>query len=89
MNKKAKKLGLNNTVYRNSTGLDDKEDEVGHSSARDIAILTRAFIKKFDWILNYTSKYKDTIFNGTKEIINTNKLLYRYYTSFYFFSFSN
>ena len=76
MNKKAKELGLKNTEYRNSTGLDDKEEDVGFSTARDIATLTKIFIDKFSWILKYTSKYEDTILNGTKKINNTNKLLY-------------
>lgn len=71
MNKRAKELGMNNTVFKNCNGL----DEDGHvSSARDIAVMSRELLKHKD-ILRYTSMWIDYLRNGETQIVNTNKLL--------------
>ena len=71
MNKRAKELGMNNTVFKNCNGL----DEDGHvSSARDIAVMSRELLKHKD-ILRYTSIWIDYLRNGETQIVNTNKLL--------------
>lgn len=74
MNKKAKKLGLKNTQFKNPHGL----DEEGHyTSAHDMAIMAKELIKHKN-ILNYTSIYEEylTKSDGTKLwMVNTNKLV--------------
>lgn len=74
MNKKAKKLGLKNTNFVNSTGFDE---EGSYSSAYDMALIAKELIKHKK-ILNYTSKYEDYIRENTENktwIVNTNKLV--------------
>ena len=77
MNKKAHELGLKNTQFKNSTGL----DEEGHfSSAYDLSILARELVKHEE-IFNFSSKYEDYIRTNTPNkywLVNTNKLV-RFY----------
>ena len=77
MNKKAKELGLSNTLYKNVTGL----DEDGHlSTAYDLAMLARELLKHED-ILKISSLYEDYIRKDTPNkywLVNTNKLV-RFY----------
>ena len=77
MNKKAKELGLNNTQFKNSTGL----DEDGHySSAYDLALLAKELINHQE-IFKFSSKYEDYIRTNTPNkywLVNTNKLI-RFY----------
>ena len=75
MNEKAKSLGMNNTHYMNSHGI----DEEGHyTCAYDQAILARELISKHPNILKYTSIWMDTLRNGETELNSTNKLI-RFY----------
>lgn len=75
MNEKAKSLGMNNTHYVNSHGI----DEDGHyTCAYDQAILARELITKHPNILKYTSIWMDTLRNGETELTSTNKLI-RFY----------
>lgn len=74
MNQRAKELGLTATVYTNPHGLDD---DGHHSSAKDIAILSRE-VMKHDIVTNYTTIWQERIRNGTFELTNTNKLI-RFY----------
>lgn len=75
MNAKAKELGMENTHFMNSHGI----DEEGHyTSAKDIAIMARELITKHPNILNYTSIWMDTLRNGEFGLSSTNKLI-RYY----------
>ena len=71
MNQIASNLGLKNTNYTNSTGLPD--DQL-FTSARDMAVLSRALIKNFP---NQYKMYKNKefIFNDIKQY-SRNKLLY-------------
>ena len=77
MNKKVKSLGLNNTVFKNSTGLDEK----GHySSAYDMAIIAKELLTH-DEILKFSSIYEDYLRKDTPNkfwLVNTNKLV-RFY----------
>ena len=76
MNEKAKKLGLKNTNFVNSTGFDE---EGGYSSAYDMALIARELIKH-EKVLEYTSKYEDYIRENTENktwIVNTNKVVYK------------
>ena len=75
MNERAKELGMINTVFKNTTGL----DEDGHvTSARDIAIMSRELIKHKK-IFDYTTIWMDTLRDGAFGLSNTNKLI-RFYS---------
>ena len=78
MNEKARKLGLKNTNFVNSTGLDAKEH---YSTAYDMAIMARELIK-YEKILEFSSIYEDYLRKDTENsfwLVNTNKLV-RYYS---------
>lgn len=75
MNKRAQELGLTNTAFKNSNGL----DEDGHySSARDVAIMSRELLKHKK-ITEYTTIWMDSLRDGKFELVNTNKLI-KYYS---------
>ena len=76
MNKRASELGLKNTSFENTTGLDDTTTN-HYSCAADIALMSRELIKH-DLILKYSSIWQDTIRNGEFTLTNTNRLV-RYY----------
>lgn len=74
MNERAGQLGLTDTTFINSTGLDAD----GHvTSAHDIAVMSRELIKH-DLIKNYSTVWMDSLRNGESELVNTNKLV-RFY----------
>lgn len=74
MNKRAKELGMMNTVFVNTNGLDAE----GHySSAYDVALMTRELLK-FPLVTKYSTIWMDTIRNGEFGLANTNKLI-RFY----------
>ncbi len=76
MNQKARELGLKNTNFENTTGLDDTT--VNHySCAADIATMSRELIRH-KLILDYSSIWQDTIRGGEFTLTNTNRLV-RYY----------
>ncbi len=76
MNVRAKELGMNNTYFENTNGLDDTANN--HlTSAMDIAIMSRELIKHED-ILKYSSTWMDSIRNGEFVLTNTNRLV-RFY----------
>lgn len=81
MNKKAKELGMNNTVFKNCNGLDTD----GHmTTARDIALMSRELTTHYPDIFSYTKIWMDTIIHKTKRgeeefgLSNTNKLIRQY-----------
>jgi D-alanyl-D-alanine carboxypeptidase (penicillin-binding protein 5/6) len=74
MNERAKELGMNNTHFKNTTGLDDDGHEI---SARDIAIMSRELLKH-EKIFDYTKIWMDTVRDGEFGISNTNRLI-RFY----------
>jgi len=76
MNRRAAELGMENTHFENTNGLDDTaQNHV--TSARDIAIMSRALIEHKE-ILEYSSIWMDTIRNGAFGLTNTNRLV-RFY----------
>lgn len=76
MNARAAELGMNNTVFENTNGLDDSVSR--HlTSARDIALMSRALLAHSQ-ILNYTTVWMDTIRDGSFGLTNTNRLI-RFY----------
>ncbi len=72
MNREAKRLGMTRTRFMNATGL----TEPGHvSSARDLALLSRALIRDFpDRLDGFTQK--QVAYNGLTHY-NANRLLWR------------
>lgn len=76
MNQKAMELGLKNTHFQNTTGLDDTTTD-HYSCALDIATMSRELIKH-ELILKYSSIWQDTIRDGQFTLTNTNRLV-RYY----------
>ena len=78
MNAYAASLGMNNTLFMNSTGLPD-EDHL--TTAEDLAILTSNFITKFPEIYSLF-KEKEFEYGGiSSNKLNRNKLLWRDKTS--------
>ena len=76
MNERARELGLKNTSFENTTGLDDSTTK-HYSCAADIATMSRELIA-YDIILKYSSLWQDTIRDGEFTLTNTNRLV-RYY----------
>lgn len=77
MNEKASKLGLKNTHFENSCGLDSDNH---YSSAHDMAIIAKELVRH-EKILEYTGTYEDYLRKNTDNsfwLVNTNKLV-RYY----------
>lgn len=75
MNQKAKSLGMNDTCFKNCTGL----PEEGHcSTARDVSKMSQELLKHQDYF-NWSSTRIDELYHakdGRKtELVNTNKLL--------------
>ncbi|MBE6662756.1 MAG: D-alanyl-D-alanine carboxypeptidase [Ruminococcaceae bacterium] len=76
MNRRAAELGMQNTHFENTNGLDDTTSE--HlTSARDIAIMSRALLSH-EKIKEYSSIWMDTIRDGAFGLTNTNRLV-RFY----------
>ena len=74
MNKKAKSLGMNETVFKNCNGL----DEDGHvTSAYDVALMSRELLTHRK-ILDYSGIWIDELRGGKTQLVNTNKLLKSY-----------
>lgn len=76
MNSRASELGMSNSSFENTNGLDDSV--TSHlTSARDIAVMSRELLKH-ERILEYTSIWQDTIRGGAFTLSNTNRLI-RFY----------
>ena len=82
MNERAQGLGMTNTVFLDCCGLNDTMDH--HTSARDVAIMSRELITKYPQIQNYTKIWMENITHVTNKgsseftLANTNKLLKQY-----------
>lgn len=77
MNKKAKELGLNNTVYVNASGLPEPGQ---YSTARDVAKLTKEVTSNKRYF-EYSTIWMDKLTHPSgreTEVVNTNKLI-RYF----------
>ena len=76
MNERAAELGMTNTHFENTNGLDDTVER--HlTSARDIALMSQALIR-YEKITEYASIWQDTIRGGEFGLTNTNRLV-RFY----------
>ncbi len=74
MNERAKKLGLKNTNFKNSTGLDEANH---YSTAYDMATMAKELVKH-DKILEYSGIYETYLRQDTNKkfwLVNTNKLI--------------
>lgn len=77
MNRKAEELGMKNTHFENTNGLDDTVS--AHLiSARDIATMSAELITKHPKILEYSSIWTDSVRDGAFGLTNTNRLI-RFY----------
>ena len=75
MNQRATELGMNDTTFKNATGL----PAAGHvTSAYDIALMSRELILNHPDIRKYTTIWMDTLRDGASQLVNTNKLV-RFY----------
>jgi serine-type D-Ala-D-Ala carboxypeptidase (penicillin-binding protein 5/6) len=78
MNEKAIELGLKNTNFKNSSGLDEANH---YSTAYDMAIMARQLVQ-YPSILKYTAIYEDYLRQDRTDkfwLVNTNKLV-RFYS---------
>ena len=74
MNDKAKSLGLKNTNFVNSTGLDANNH---YSSAYDMALMAKELVKH-EKILEFSNTYEDYLRKNTDKsfwLVNTNRLV--------------
>ena len=75
MNEKAAQLGMEDTAFRNCTGLPAD----GHrTSAYDIALMSRELILRHPDIRTYATIWMDSLREGAFQLSNTNKLI-RFY----------
>jgi len=82
MNEKAVQLGMVNTHFIDCCGL--SSDSAHHTTARDVAIMSRELITKYPQIFNYTKIWMEDITHVTSRgsqpftLASTNKLLKQY-----------
>ncbi len=82
MNEKAASLGMNNTHFLDCCGL--SSDSAHHTTARDVAIMSRELITRYPQIYNYTKIWMEDITHVTRQgskpftLSSTNKLLKQY-----------
>lgn len=74
MNARAKKLGMKNTTFVNSYGLEDPDHR---TTAYDVALMSRELLKH-EKVFDYTKIWMDTLRDGKFGLANTNKLV-RFY----------
>jgi D-alanyl-D-alanine carboxypeptidase (penicillin-binding protein 5/6) len=74
MNSRAKELGMENTNFVNSNGLDDDNHL---TTAYDVALMSRELLKH-EKIFEFTTIWTDTLRGGAFDLANTNKLV-RFY----------
>lgn len=74
MNKRAEELGMEDTCFKNCTGLDTPGHE---TSAYDIALMSRELIKHKK-IRDYSTTWMDSLRDGAFQLANTNKLIRSY-----------
>lgn len=82
MNEKAAELGMSNTHFLDCCGL--SSDAEHHTTARDVAIMSKELITKYPEIYNYTKIWMEDITHVTNKgstpftLSSTNKLLKQY-----------
>lgn len=82
MNEKAVQLGMTNTHFLDCCGL--TSDSGHHTTARDVAVMSRELITRYPQIYNYTTIWMEDITHVTRQgtknftLSSTNKLLKQY-----------
>ena len=82
MNEKAQELGMENTYFLDCCGLSDSDDH--HTTARDVAVMSRELITQYPEVFNYTTIWMEDITHNTARgssaftLSSTNKLLKQY-----------
>lgn len=82
MNTQAERMGLSNTHYMDCCGLSDSDEH--YTSARDVAVLSRALITDYPEVLDYTGIWMEDMVHKTRNgesvftLSSTNKLLKMY-----------
>lgn len=82
MNEKAAALGMTNTHFLDCCGL--TSDSGHHTTARDVAVMSRELITRYPQIYNYTTIWMEDITHVTRQgtknftLSSTNKLLKQY-----------
>ena len=82
MNEKAQELGMENTHFLDCCGLSDSDDH--HTTARDVAVMSRELITKYPEVFDYTTIWMEDITHNTARgsstftLSSTNKLLKQY-----------
>lgn len=82
MNEKAEAIGMTNTTFMDCCGL--TSDSGHHTTARDVAIMSRELITKYPKVYDYTKIWMEDIVHVTKQgskpftLASTNKLLKQY-----------
>lgn len=82
MNEKAAALGMTNTHFLDCCGL--SSDSEHHTTARDVAIMSRELITRYPEVYNYTKIWMEDITHVTRQgskpftLSSTNKLLKQY-----------
>lgn len=82
MNEKAISLGMTNTHFIDCCGLTSDKDH--HTTARDVAIMSRELITHYPQVYNYTTIWMEDITHVTRQgssnftLSSTNKLLKQY-----------
>lgn len=74
MNQRARELGMQDTEFKDCSGLDD----TGYSCAHDVALMSRELMKHQE-IERFTTIWTDSLRGGQSQLVNTNKLI-RHYT---------
>ena len=82
MNEKAQQLGMTNTAFEDCCGLTDSDGH--HTSARDVAIMSRELVYRYPDVYRYTGIWMEDITHTTARgsspftLSSTNKLLKQY-----------
>jgi len=73
MNARAAELGMENTRFKDCSGLDD----TGYSCAYDVALMSRELMTHPE-IEKFSTIWMDTLRDGQSQLVNTNKLVRHY-----------
>lgn len=73
MNARAEELGMQDTAFKDCSGLDDS----GYSCAYDVAVMSRTLMR-YREIERFTTIWMDSLRGGASQLVNTNKLVRHY-----------
>ena len=73
MNEKAKALGMQNTVFKDCTGV----DKANTTNVKDLSRLCKA-LSKYDFLVPYFKTWMVNVRSGKAELVNSNRLVRNY-----------